>query len=90
MDDIEVFNTNSKIIGGLYYIETDNYFPFRGNGWYFHTLTSFGLDNSTISRDNIKFVISASSTLKHNFYNGLIEYCNINVLSYEEIQEHYN
>ena len=89
MDDVEVFNTNSKITEGLYYIETDVYDPFRGNGWYYHSLTSFGLDNSLISRDNIKKVIYASSTLKHNYYNGFIEYCNKNVLSYEEIQEHY-
>ena len=90
MDDVEEFNTNSKITEGLYYIETDVYDPFRGNGWYYHSLTSFGLDNSLISRDNIKKVIYASSTLKHNYYNGFIEYCNKNVLSYEEIQEHYN
>ncbi len=34
MDDIEVFNISSEIIEGLYYIETDNYFPLGGNGWY--------------------------------------------------------
>jgi hypothetical protein len=34
MDDIEVFNNNCEIIEGLYCIETDNYFPLRGNGWY--------------------------------------------------------
>ncbi len=48
------------------------------------------LDNSIRSRNNIKYVVYASSTLKHNFYNGFIEYCNINILSYDEIQEYYN
>ena len=29
MDDVEVFDINSEIIEGLYYIETDKYFPLR-------------------------------------------------------------
>ncbi len=48
------------------------------------------LDNYIISRNNIKYVVYASSALKHNYYNGFIEYCNKNILSYDEIQEHYN
>jgi hypothetical protein len=76
MDDVEVFDINTEIIEGSYYIETDNYFPLRGNGWYYHSLTSYCLDNSIISRNNIKYVVYASSTLKHNYYNGFIEYCN--------------
>jgi GTPase SAR1 family protein len=90
MDDVEVFDINTEIIEGLYYIETDNYFPLRGNGWYYHSLTSYCLDNSIISRDNIKYVVYASSTLKHDYYNGFIEYCNKNILSYDEIQEYFN
>jgi len=39
MDDVEVFNINSEIIEGLYYIETDKYNPLRGKGWYYHPLT---------------------------------------------------
>ena len=90
MDDVEVFDINTEIIEGLYYIETDNYFPLRGNGWYYHSLTSYCLDNSIISRDSIKYVVYASSTLKHDYYNGFIEYCNKNILSYDEIQEYFN
>jgi hypothetical protein len=73
MDDIEEFDINSEIIECLHYIETDNYFPLRGNGWHYHSLTSYCLDNSIISRDNIKYVVYASSTLKHDYYNGFIE-----------------
>ncbi len=76
MDDVKVFDINSENIEGLYYVETDNYFPLRGNGCYYHSLTSYCLDNSMISRDNIKYVVYASSTLKHDYYNGFIEYCN--------------
>jgi hypothetical protein len=40
--------------------------------------------------NDIKYVIYASSTLKHDHYNGFIEYCNKNILSYQEIQQCYN
>jgi hypothetical protein len=50
MDDVEVFDINSEIIKGLFYIETDNYFPLRGNGWYYHPLTSYCLEKGIFSR----------------------------------------
>jgi hypothetical protein len=90
MDDIEEFKFNSEIIEGLYYIESDNYFPLRGNGWYYHPLTSYCLEKGIISGNDIKYVVYASSTLKHNYYYGFIECCNKNMLSYEEIQEYFN
>ena len=76
MDDPKEFNINMEIREGLYYIESDNFFPLRGNGWYYHSLVAHCLDNSVITRNNIKYVIYASSTLKHDHYNGFIEYCN--------------
>jgi hypothetical protein len=27
MDDVEVFDINNEIVEGLYYVETDKYFP---------------------------------------------------------------
>jgi hypothetical protein len=79
------FNINMEIREGLYYIESDNFFPLRGNGWYYHSLVTHCLDNSIITRSDIKYVIYASSTLKHDHYNGFIEYCNKNILSYQNI-----
>ena len=54
MDDVEVFNIYSEIIKGLFYIETNKYFPSRGNGWYYHPLTSYCLEKGIISRSDIK------------------------------------
>jgi 5-methylcytosine-specific restriction endonuclease McrA len=90
MDDPKEFNINMEIREGLYYIESDNFFPLRGNGWYYHSLVAHCLDKNIITRSDIKYVIYASSTLKHDHYNGFIEYCNKNILSYQEIQQHYN
>jgi hypothetical protein len=43
MDEPEVFDKASVIIEGLYYIETDSYFPLRGNGWYYHSLVQYNI-----------------------------------------------
>ena len=67
------------------------YFPLRGNGWYYHSLVQYCLDNNIITKYQIKYVIHSSSTvIKHDYYNGFINYCNEICLSYEEIQEYYN
>jgi 5-methylcytosine-specific restriction enzyme A len=90
MDEPEVFEEKTKIIEGLYYIETDSYFPLRGNGWYYHSLVQYCLDNNIITKNNIKYVIYSSSTVKHDYYNGFINYCNDHILNYDQIQEYYN
>ena len=59
MGDPEEFNINSKIIEGLNYVETHNFFPLRGNGWYYHSLVAHCLDKSIITRHDIKYVIYA-------------------------------
>ena len=89
MDEPEEYK-DSKIIEGLYYIETDSYFPLRGNGWYYHSLVQYCLDNNIITKNNIKYVIYSSSTVKHDYYNGFINYCNDHILNYDQIQEFYN
>jgi hypothetical protein len=48
------------------------------------------LEKGIISRSDMKKIVYSSSTLKHNYYNGFIEYRNKNLLSYEEIQEYFN
>jgi hypothetical protein len=89
MDEPEEYK-KTKIIEGLYYIETDSYFPLRGNGWYYHSLVQYCLDNKIITKNNIKYVIYSSSTVKHDYYNGFINYCNQHILNYDQIQEYYN
>ena len=39
---------------GLYYVETENYMPLRGNGWYYHNMICYCLDMDIIKLDNIK------------------------------------
>ncbi len=64
VDDPKEFNINMEIREGLYYIESDIFFPLRGNGWYYHSLVAHCLDHSVITRNDIKYVIYSLSIFK--------------------------
>ena len=59
---------------GLYYVESDNYFPMRGNGWYYEPMINYCLTNDLITATNIKYVVLSSLIVKGDHYNGLIDY----------------
>ena len=58
----------------LYYVESDNYFPMRGNGWYYEPIVNYCLTNDWITAINIKYVVLSSLSIKGDHYNGLIDY----------------
>ena len=64
---------------GLYYVETLQYFPFRGNGWYNYPLIKYGLDNDLINESEIKYVIVSSLEVPADYYNNFIDYLYSNV-----------
>jgi hypothetical protein len=64
---------------GIYYIETEQYFPFRGNGWYSYPLIKYGLDNELIKASEIKYVIESSLEVPHDYFNEFIDYLYSNV-----------
>ena len=66
---------------GLYYVETKQYFPFRGNGWYNYPLIKYGLENNLIIESEIKYVIISSLEVPANYYNDFIDYL------YENVEE---
>jgi hypothetical protein len=70
---------------GLYYIETNNYFPLRGNGWYYHNMVVYCIDNNIIQYNNIKYVIKSSLTIPRDYYNKFINYCYDNITNYEKL-----
>ena len=44
MDEVKKFDISMSIDAGIYFVETDNYFPLRGNGWYSHAMIDYVLD----------------------------------------------
>ena len=59
---------------GLYYVESDNYFPKRGNGWYYEPMINYCLTNDLMTANIIKYVVLSSLIVKGNHYNGLNDY----------------
>ena len=72
-------NYNGQKLPGLYYVETDQYFPFRGNGWYYYPLIEYGLNNNLITSEEVKYALISSLTIPANHYNGFIDYLYANV-----------
>ena len=51
---------------GLYYVETEKYFPLRGNGWYSQAMVNYCIVNHIISKDDI---ISQNNKFLYNKIN---------------------
>jgi DNA replication protein DnaC len=60
---------------GMYFVETLNIFPFRGDGWYLEPLIVYGLENNLININDIKMEFTPSKTLKPTYFQE-----NINTL----------
>lgn len=62
----------SEIKCGYYFVETKNYFPFRGNGWYNYVLVQYGLDNKIDMKITHQFI--PSYTIEKNHFKNFAEY----------------
>ena len=60
---------------GLCYVENNDYMPLHANGWYYHNMIQYCLDNNIITHGNIKYEIISSLTIPANYYNEFIDYC---------------
>ncbi len=69
MDNIRVFNKDEPLINGEYYVESDNTFPLRGNGFKSLVMVKYCLEQGIITRDNIKYVLPAQLVLDKNKFN---------------------
>ena len=69
MDGVEVYNSKIHNKTGVYYIESNNYTPLHGNGWYYLPMVNYCLENKIITHDNIKFTIQSSFEIPNDFYN---------------------
>ena len=65
----------SKLKPGLYYVETESYFPLRGNGWYSQPMIEFCLSQEYIAKQHIKYVLESSLAIPSNYFNEFIDYC---------------
>ena len=93
MDEIKQYNKDKKYNCGWFYIESKQYFPLHGNGWYSYPLIKYCLDEQLIKHDNIKFVLKPSLKLNADYFNSFVDECYNNETldkSNETISEIYN
>ncbi len=89
-DKVKKYKQRDILLYGFYYVESDNYIALRANGWYYHNMVKYSLDNNIITHDNIKYEIISSLSIPSNYYNEFIEYCYTNIDNYEVICEKLN
>ena len=59
---------------GLYFIESNLYFPIRGNGWYSHVMAKYLMENELITTYNIKYALYRSLAIKKDYVSKFINY----------------
>jgi hypothetical protein len=73
MDKPEIYKNQTG--AGIYYLESNNYIPLSGNGWYYYPMIDYCLANNIIQPSDIKFTVQASLTSSCDHYNKFIDYC---------------
>ena len=69
-DEIKPFD--GKIEAGFYGIESKNFFPFHGNGFYIADLIDYALKQNIIKLEQIKYQYKPSTVLSVNYFKKFI------------------
>jgi DNA replication protein DnaC len=72
LDDIENFDGTLGI--GFYYIESENTFPLRKNGFYAFPMVDYCLKNRIITKQDIKYQFKPSFCIPSDYFKNFIEY----------------
>jgi 5-methylcytosine-specific restriction endonuclease McrA len=64
----------SDIQCGLYFVETDNYFPFRGNGWYSYAMVKDAIALNIIGTHQLTHQFLSSFQLPADYFKAFAEY----------------
>jgi hypothetical protein len=70
-DEVKPFD--GEIEAGYYYINTDNFFPFKGAGWYDADLVYYAFQCKLIKKKNILKQYKASTVLDVNNFELLLK-----------------
>jgi hypothetical protein len=69
----EVKSFDGEIETGFYYINTNNFFPFKGAGWYDADLVYYGCECKIITNKNILLQYKSSDTLNTDNFKTFID-----------------
>ena len=59
---------------GIYFCESNDYFPMRGNGWYSHCMVEYCIEQGLITETAIKNVVYSSLKVPRDYFNGFIDF----------------
>lgn len=65
---------DGEITTAFYYIESQNTFPLKKNDWYSLPIVQYCLENGIITHDNIKFKLTPSYVIPHNYFVKFIDW----------------
>ena len=68
-DDVKTFD--GTIETGMYFVTTSNYFPLKGNGWYFDDTVEKSIEYALITNEDIKYQVKASCSLEQYHFKRL-------------------
>jgi len=77
MDQVRIYNSRDGYnCPGLFFVESLNYFPLRGNGWYSQAMITYCISTKIINKDDIKYVVYAAPEIaaSKDYFNNLIDY----------------
>jgi hypothetical protein len=69
----EIVPFDGKIEAGYYHVETDNFFPFHGNGFYDADLIQFSINEKIIKLNQIKYQHKSFTVLPITCFKNFIE-----------------
>jgi DNA replication protein DnaC len=72
MDEPKPFDGTLKT--GFYYVNTRQYFPLRGSGWYSQPLIEYCLEHKLIHKYEIQYQLIPSVTIPANYFNKFIDF----------------
>ena len=70
-DEVKPFD--GKLKAGRYNVETDNYIPFHGDGWYDANLVTYALEEKIITLEQIKYQLIPSMVLERNYFRQFVD-----------------
>ena len=71
LDNIKLFDGN--ITCGFYYVECNNVFPLRKNGFYSQPIIEYCIENKIISKFDIIYQYKPSFTIKADYFKNFVE-----------------
>ena len=69
-DEVKAFD--GEIEAGFYYVDTDNFFPFKGAGWYDADLVYYAYECKLIKNKNILLQYKSSTVLNTDNFKTFI------------------